>query len=71
MQNAMLFLNAVRRDAALRSALQSRQDDVGLEDLSRLGRAHGLVFSAHDLRDAFRHEWALRALLRRRKASTP
>jgi hypothetical protein len=59
-QNALLFLTAVRRDAALRAELALQRDDVGA--LCRLGRARGLEFDAAELQQAFRHDWALRAL---------
>ncbi|MES1975995.1 MAG: Nif11-like leader peptide family natural product precursor [Pseudomonadota bacterium] len=59
-QNALLFLAATRRDEALRTELEAQQDDPGV--LCRLGRARGLEFDASDLQQAFRHDWALRAL---------
>lgn len=59
-QNALLFLAAARRDAELRNTLEARQDEAGV--LRRLGRERGLEFDADDLQQAFRHDWALRAL---------
>lgn len=59
-QNAMLFLAAARSNTSLRSALQAQQDDA--EVLCRLGKQYDLSFGADDLQQAFRHEWALRAL---------
>jgi hypothetical protein len=59
-QNALLFLAAVRRDAELRNAIGERQDETGA--LCSLGRDRGLAFDANDLQQAFRHDWALRAL---------
>lgn len=61
-QQALLFLCAIRQDEALRSALTVRQDQLGLDDLVAIGRVRGLVFDAPGLREAFRHDWALRAL---------
>jgi len=59
-QNALLFLAAARRHAALRSELDAQRDEAGA--LCRLGSAHGLEFDLEELQLAFRHEWALRAL---------
>ncbi len=59
-QNALLFLATARRDAALRNELDARRDDSGV--LCRLGHARGLEFNLGELQQAFRHEWALRAL---------
>lgn len=63
-QQALLFLNAVRKDEALRSGLSARQDDIGLDDLLVIARDRGFSFDTPDLREAFRHDWALRALRR-------
>lgn len=59
-QNALLFLATARCNTALRSALQARRDET--EVLFRLGRENDFSFGAGDLQQAFRHEWALRAL---------
>ncbi len=59
-QNALMFLTAVRSDEALRTELEAQRHDAGA--LCRLGRACGLAFDARDLQQAFRHDWALRAL---------
>lgn len=59
-QNALLFLATARRDAALRTELDAQQDEAGA--LCRLARARGLEFDPDELQQAFRHEWALRAL---------
>ncbi|WP_156397174.1 MULTISPECIES: hypothetical protein [unclassified Sphingomonas] len=64
-QNALLFLSVARADEVLRSDLRARQDDVGA--LFRLAGERGLDFDENDLQQAFRHDWALRAL-RERKA---
>lgn len=64
-QNALLFVSVARADEVLRSDLRARQDDVGA--LFRLAGERGLNFDADDLQQAFRHDWALRAL-RERKA---
>lgn len=66
-QSALLFLAAARRDAVLRSELIAQQDDAGV--LFRLDRAYGLEFDASDLQQAFRHDWALRALRHGKNAS--
>lgn len=71
-QKALMFLSAMRRDAAMRSALLVRQDALNLDDLCAMARAQGLVFNTTDLQSAFRTDWALRALRRQRgTASTP
>lgn len=59
-QNALLFLTAARSDEVLRTELEVQRDDAGA--LYRLSRARGLEFDASDLQQAFRHDWALRAL---------
>lgn len=59
-QNALLFLSAARSDVVLRTELELQRDEAGA--LCRLGGAHGLEFDARDLQQAFRHDWALRAL---------
>jgi hypothetical protein len=59
-QNALLFLATARRDAALRSELEAQRDECGV--LYQLGHARGLEFDLGELQQAFRHEWALRAL---------
>ena len=68
-QNALTFLAAMRRDAAMRSALLALQDEIGLEDLCALARRQGLVFDATHLQTAFRTDWGLRALRRQRGAA--
>lgn len=70
-QQALLFLNAVRQDETLRSALSARQDEIGLDDLRAMGAARGLVFDIPSLREAFRHDWALHALRRKRRGTAP
>jgi hypothetical protein len=67
-QKALIFLANMRWDAAMRSALIARQDEVGLDDLCALARGQGLVFDASHLQEAFRADWALR-VLRRQHAS--
>ncbi|MFP5456028.1 Nif11-like leader peptide family natural product precursor [Rhizorhabdus sp.] len=59
-QNALLFLAAARQDGVIRSCLAAQQDNPGV--LCSLAREHGLDFGADELQQAFRHDWALRAL---------
>ncbi len=61
-QQALMFINLVRRDETVRLAMISRQDEFGLDDVIALGSAQGLSFDISHLREAFRHDWALRAL---------
>ncbi len=65
-QQALMFINLVRRDETLRLAMIARQDDLGLDDVVAMGGEQGLSFDASNLRDAFRHDWALRALRSKR-----
>ncbi len=65
-QQALMFINLVRRDETLRLAMIARQDQLGLDDVVAMGSAQGLSFDASSLREAFRHDWALRALRNKR-----
>lgn len=70
-QQALMFINLVRRDEALRSAMIARQDELGLDEVVAMGGAQGLSFDASNLREAFRHDWALRALRGKRGGRAP
>lgn len=61
-QQALMFINLVRRDDALRLAMIDRQEELGLDDVVAMGAQQRLSFDAASLREAFRHDWALRAL---------
>jgi len=45
--------------------------DADLAALVALGAAHGLRFSAPDLREAFRHDWAMRRAWCAKRTSSP
>lgn len=70
-QQALMFINLVRHDEPLRSAMIARQDEIGLDDVVAMGSARGLSFDISELREAFRHDWALRALRGKRGAMAP
>jgi hypothetical protein len=68
-QEALLFINSVRRDDALRSALRDQVDDVNLDALIDVAHTQGLKCTEDDFRRAFRLDWAMRALHSKRKRS--
>jgi hypothetical protein len=64
-QQALLFLHAVREDAALRALIERLEDQLTLEDLVALARARAFVFDERQLARAFAHGWAMRWAHRR------
>jgi hypothetical protein len=70
-QGALLFINSLRRDDVLRSALRDRVDEINLDALIDIARTQGLNFTQDDFRHAFRFEWGMRALRNKQKRSAP
>jgi predicted ribosomally synthesized peptide with nif11-like leader len=59
-QAALQFLQAARRDDAMRLELRGLCRDVTTEDLVRLAQANGFSFTADDLQRAHTIDWRLR-----------
>lgn len=70
-QEALLFINSLRRDDVLRSALRDRVDEINLDALIDIARTQGLKFTEDDFHHAFRLEWGMRALRNKQKRSAP
>jgi predicted ribosomally synthesized peptide with nif11-like leader len=69
-QSALKFIQHLRGDQALRDRLAALGPVAGLEPLTQLAREAGFEFTEADLRQAFKHDWAMRRL-RRSAASEP
>jgi predicted ribosomally synthesized peptide with nif11-like leader len=69
-QSALKFIHHIRADQELRDRLAGLGLDAGLEPLTQLARETGFEFTEADLRQAFKHDWAMRRL-RRSAASEP
>lgn len=61
-QAALDFIAASRNRPDLREAIRTRDTDRSLDELVRIGREAGFIFSSDDLRAAFRHDWIMRYL---------
>ena len=60
LQAALQWMQHVRGDEAQRQALRDLGDDVTSERLVALGAAAGFSFTAEELQQAHRHDWAMR-----------
>ena len=67
-QKALLFINSLRRDDGFRSAIGDRVDEMNLDTLIDIALAQGFMFTEDDFRQAFRLDWAMRALHNKRRA---
>jgi predicted ribosomally synthesized peptide with nif11-like leader len=61
-QSALRFIQQVRRDAALKSQVESLGPASELEPLLQIGRQAGFAFTDAELRQAFKHDWSMRWL---------
>lgn len=57
-QDALKFIKAVRRNEKLKTFLLSDTSD--LKAVTELGANEGYHFSEAELREAFKHDWAMR-----------
>jgi hypothetical protein len=69
-QAALKFIQHIRGDQELRDALGALGPEPGLALLLTAGRAAGFGFTEAELRQAFKHDWAMRRL-RQSAASEP
>jgi hypothetical protein len=69
-QSALKFIQHLRGDQGLKDALAPLGSEPGLELLLTAGRAAGFMFTEAELRQAFKHDWAMRRL-RQSAASEP
>jgi predicted ribosomally synthesized peptide with nif11-like leader len=63
-QSAFKFIQRLRGDQDLRDKFTALGPDGGLEPLLQLAREAGFEFSEDELRQAFKHDWAMRRLRR-------
>jgi predicted ribosomally synthesized peptide with nif11-like leader len=61
---ALKFIQQIRGDPALNSRVEALGPASELEPLLQLARQAGFAFSEADLRQAFKHDWAMRWLRR-------
>ncbi|GIV57116.1 Nif11-like leader peptide family natural product precursor [Rhodocaloribacter litoris] len=61
-QEALRFIQAVRREGALQASLRALDDPSDLDQVVRIGAGAGYDFSVEELQEAFRHDWAMRWL---------
>ncbi len=59
-QGAMQFAGIARSDPALRARLERLEPGTGLRPVLRIASELGYRFTEDDLRQAHRHDWALR-----------
>lgn len=60
LQNALSFIQQIQIRPDLQTQLEHFKAEPDLERLVSLGREHGYVFSASELRTAFARDWAMR-----------
>lgn len=60
LQSALLFVEKVAADGALREAVEALGPDADLSDLVAMGGQIDLDFSVDELREAFVRDWAMR-----------
>jgi predicted ribosomally synthesized peptide with nif11-like leader len=63
-QTALKFIQHIRLDQELRDGLAALRPEAGVELVLTLGREAGFEFTEADLRQAFKHDWAMRRLRR-------
>ena len=65
-QQALGFLEELRDDPSLRGTIASRQAELTLDDVVALAAARGRRFTRAELERAFRDDWTMRLMHRRR-----
>ncbi len=63
-QTALKFIQHIRLDQDLRDRLAALGPEAGVNLLLTMGREAGFEFTEADLRQAFKHDWAMRRLRR-------
>ena len=59
-QAALDFMGKVREDESLREKISDLATDADLQTVVDLARGEGYSISEGDLREAFKHDWAMR-----------
>lgn len=59
-QTALRFIQQARHDKALRRELAAPGDAVTLEQIIQIAAAAGFSFTAEELQQAHKHDWAMR-----------
>ena len=59
-QSALEFIGKVREDKSLRQKICELATDAELQAVVDLARGEGFSISEGDLREAFKHDWAMR-----------
>ncbi len=59
-KNAMLFIEKVGKDDALKARIRAGGRDMSLDQVVDIGRDIGLEFTVEELRTAFVRDWNLR-----------
>ena len=67
-QDALDFIRALRSDPELREQLRRQAGDADLAAVIALGAETGHRFTREELEEAFRRDWAMRWLVRTRRA---
>lgn len=62
LQNALQFIKRVREDETLKRRIEALGRAADLEELAKLGAETGLTFTAEELQQAFKSDWAMRRL---------
>ena len=68
---AIAFVRAVRADSALAERVRALGADASLDEVAAIAAAAGHGCSADELRQAHRHDWALRWLPHAAAADAP
>jgi predicted ribosomally synthesized peptide with nif11-like leader len=62
LQNALQFIKRVREDETLKRRIEALGRAAGLEELAQIGAEAGMTFTAEELQQAFKNDWAMRRL---------
>ncbi len=63
-QTALQFIQKVRQEEQLKNQIQALEGGAGLADLVSIGAATGFIFTAAELQQAHKHDWAMRWIRR-------
>ena len=59
-QAALDFMGQIRKDESLSESVKNLNAEPGLRSIIDLAQTQGYMFSEEDLRQAFKHDWAMR-----------
>lgn len=62
LRDALQFISEIRQNEELKESVRSMEPETDLQEIVRAGLEAGFVFTADELRSAYRHDWTLRWL---------